>query len=203
MQVLLHDELGRLTLRRLRPWHRVLARSRAARLDRELAGGVSPEASATLAARAIRLTSTGFRRGLAASLQRILAAAGEPPAFLRSQTVAVRPPYAGGAAMPGRADAGYPAGPRAGVAHPLPAAAHPPLAAAPLPRIPLRLERVCRSGPLLAELAGRLAEPGPVPVQGVAMVSHLLADGTGPLYRAACLDDLDAIIERAAHALTC
>jgi len=77
------------------------------------------------------------------------------------------------------------------------------LAAAPLPRIPLRLERVCRSGPLLAELAGRLAEPGPVPVQGVAMVSHLLADGTGPLYRAACLDDLDAIIERAAHALTC
>jgi len=35
------------------------------------------------------------------------------------------------------------------------------------------------------------------------MVSHLLADGTGPLYRAACLDDLDAIIERAAHALTC
>jgi hypothetical protein len=56
MHVLLHDDLGRLTLRRLRPWHRVLARSRAARLDRELAEGKSPEASATLAARAMRLS---------------------------------------------------------------------------------------------------------------------------------------------------
>ena len=28
MQVLLHDHLGRWTLRQLRPWHRVLARSR-------------------------------------------------------------------------------------------------------------------------------------------------------------------------------
>ena len=75
MQVLLHDHLGRWTLRQLRPWHRVLARSRAARLDRDLASGMSPEASPALAARAIRLTSTGFRRDLAASLQRILAAA--------------------------------------------------------------------------------------------------------------------------------
>jgi hypothetical protein len=31
--------------------------------------------------------------------------------------------------------------------------------------------RIRQSGPLLAELAGRLAEPGPVPVQGVAIVS--------------------------------
>jgi len=82
--------MGRWTLRRLRPWHRVLARSRGARLDRELPGGMSQEASATLAARAIRLTSTGFRRELAASLQRILAA-GEPPAVLRSQMPATCP----------------------------------------------------------------------------------------------------------------
>src|SRR6516165_9542595 len=126
MHVLVHDDLGSLTLRRLRPWHRVLARTRAARLDRELAGGKSPEASATLAARAMRLTSPGFLRDLAASLQRILAAAGK--------AVAVRPPYAGGAAMPGRGNAGYPAGTRVGAAHPL-------LAARPL-RIPLRLDRV-------------------------------------------------------------
>ena len=50
MHVLLHDNLGRLTLRRLRPWHRVLGRSHAARLDRELADGTSPEARAMLVA---------------------------------------------------------------------------------------------------------------------------------------------------------
>jgi len=203
MQVLLHDDLGRWTLRRLRPWHRVLARSRAARLDRDLAGGMSPEASATLAARAIRLTSTGFRRDLAASLERILAAAGEPPAVLRSQVAAACPPYADGAAMPGWAKAGYPARKRAGAVHPPPVAAHAPVAAARPPRTPLRLERVSQSAPLLAELASRLAGPGPVPVQGVAMVSRLLAEGTGPLYHASCREDLGAILDRAAHALSC
>jgi hypothetical protein len=194
MHVLVHDDLGRLMLRRLRPWHRVLARTRAARLDRELAGGTSPEASATLAARAMQLTSPGFRRDLAASLQRILAAAGKPPAVVAPQAVAARPPYAGGAAMPGWGDAGYPAGTRVGAAHPL-------VAGRP-PRIPLRLDRVSQSAPLLAALASRLAEPGPVPVQGVAMVSRLLADGTGSLYHEACPDDLGAIIEAATHALT-
>ena len=193
IHVLVHDDLGRLMLRRLRPWHRVLARTRAARLDRELAGGKSPEASVTLAARAMRLTSPGFRRDLAASLQRILAAAGKPPAVMPSQAAAARPPYAAGAAMPGRRDAGYPAETRVGAAHTL-------LAARP-PRIPLRLDRVSQSAPLLAALASRLAEPGPVPAPGVAMVSLLLADGMGPLYREACRDDLSAIIKRATHAL--
>src|SRR5580698_188869 len=98
MHVLLEDDQGRLRLQRLRPWHPMLARFLAARLDRELADGTSPEASARLAA--------------------------------------------------------------------------------------------------------QLAEPGPVPVQGVAMVSRLLADGTGPLYRQACRDDLAAIIEQATRALT-
>jgi hypothetical protein len=149
MHVLLHDDLGCLTLRRLRPWHRVLARSWAARLDRELADGMSPEASATLAARAMRLTSTDFRRDLAASLHRVLAIAARPP------------------------------------------------------RIPPRRDRVSQSAPLLAALASRLVEPGPVPVPGVAMVSRLLADGTGPLYCAACRDHLGAIIKQATQALTC
>jgi hypothetical protein len=194
MQVLLHDDLGRLTLRRLRPWHRVLARSRAAWLDRELAGGMDPEASAILAARAIRLTSTDFRRDLAASLQRIVAAR-QPPAVLRPWVGAARLAYADGDARLGRANAGHPARPRPGTARSTLVAARPP-------RIPLPWERISQCAPLLAELASRLVESGPVPVQGVAMVTRLLADGMGPLYRETCRDDLNAIIERATHALT-
>ena len=41
-----------------------------------------------------------------------------------------------------------------------------------------------------------------MPVRGVAMVTLLLADGTGPLYREASRADLGAIAERAANALT-
>ena len=67
MHVLLDDGRGGLILKRLWPWHQVLARGKAARLDRELAAGTSPEASASLAARAGWLTSTGFRRDLAAA----------------------------------------------------------------------------------------------------------------------------------------
>lgn len=201
MHILLDDDLGRLTLRRLRSWHRVLARIRAARLDRELADGMSPEASAILAARAIRLTSAGFRRDLAASLQRILAASGEPSAVIRSQPVAARPLYAG-TATPGRAAAGYLAGTWSGAAQAQPVAAHLSHGATRPPRVPVRLARVSRSAPLLAALAGRLVEPGPVPVRGVAMVSRLLADGTGPLYREASRDDLGTLVEHAMHALT-
>ena len=163
MHVLLDDDRGRLIVRRLRPWHRVLARSRAARLDRELAEGVSPEANASLAARATRLTSTGFRRDLAASLRRILVAAGEPaPA----------------------------------------AAARAPLGSARPVRVPLHITQVSQSAPLLAALANRLLEPGPLPVRGVAMVTRLLSDGTGPLYREAARDDLGAMAQRAAAALS-
>jgi len=38
-------------------------------------------------------------------------------------------------------------------------------------------------------------------VQGVAIVSQLLADGAGPLYCAACADDLGDVIENATQAL--
>jgi len=162
MHVLLDDERGRLILRRLRPWHQVLARSQAARLDRELAEGTSPEASASLAARATRLTSTEFRRDLAASLRRILAVAGEAA------------PAAAGALL--------------GSSRPI--------------RVPVCTTRISQSSALLAELASRLLQPGPVPVRGVALVTQLLADGTGPLYREAARDDLDAMAERAAAALT-
>jgi hypothetical protein len=177
MHVLLDDDQGRLTLRRLRPWHKMLARSRAARLDRDLAGGASPEASASLAARAMALTSMEFRRDLAASLRRILAAAGEP-------------------ALPAAAQPAQPA-----QTPQTPHTAQAAHRACRPPRVPVRTSRVSRSAPLLAGLASRLVQPGPVPVRGVALVSQLLADGTGPLYREASRDDLGVIIERAAEAL--
>ena len=161
MHVLLHDDVGILTLRRLWPWHRMLARASGARLDRELAAGASPEASASLAARAMRLTSMNFRRDLATSVQRILAAAAEPPAVVPSPALAAQPP-----------------------------------------RLPLRRARISQSAAPLAKLAGHLAEPGPVPVQGVAMVSQLLADGGGPLYHDARGDDLEDIIDKVMRALT-
>ena len=163
MHVLLDDNQGQLTLKRLWPWHQILARGQAARLDRALAEGASPEASTSLAARAAQLTSTGSRRDLAASVRRILVAAG-PPA--------------------------------------LPVAAHAPLGSTRRLSVPLRTTRIRRSAPLLAEVASRLLEPGPVPVRCVAMVARLLADGTGPLYREAARDDLGALAERAANALT-
>ena len=160
--VLLGDDQGRLMLRRLRPWHRVLARCAAARLDRELAAGASPEASVTLAARAIQLTSDKVRRDLAASGQRILAAAGHPAQVTSAPAVAVHPP-----------------------------------------RLPLRWARISQSAAPLARLTGHQTAPGPVPAQGVAIINQLLADGTGPLYRQACADDLSDIIQNAARALTC
>jgi hypothetical protein len=162
MHVLLDDGRGQLILKRLWPCHQVLARGQAARLDRELAAGTSPEASASLAARAGRLTSTGFRRDLAASLRRILVAAGEP----------ARPAAAATSVGPARAL-----------------------------RVPLRTTRISQSAPLLADLASRLLEPGPVPARGVALVVQLLADGTGPLYRETARDDLGTLAERAARAL--
>ena len=70
------------------------------------------------------------------------------------------------------------------------------------PRLPLCRARIRQSAGLLAQLAGHLAAPGPVPARGVAMASQLLADGTGPLYRQACGEDLGHILHAATQALT-
>src|SRR5690349_5737207 len=78
MHILLDDDLGRLTVQRLRPWHRLLARCLAPRLDRRLAEGARPEENAVLAARAMVLTSESYRRALAGSLRRTLAASVSP-----------------------------------------------------------------------------------------------------------------------------
>jgi hypothetical protein len=109
----------------------------------------------------MQLTSTKVRRDLATSMQRILAATGQPSAATLASAAAARPA-----------------------------------------RLSLNRARITRSAVSLATLADSLAAPGPVPVQGVAMVSQLLADGTGPLYRQACGDDLGDIIEIVIRALS-
>ena len=166
MHVLIDDDLGRLTLRRLWPWHRLLARCLAPSLDQQLADGVRPEVNAVLAARAMLLTSMAYRRALAASLRRMIAASVSPD--MRPRLSVARS--------------------SAGVAR--------------QPHVPLRRDRIATSASGLAELAGSLAGPGTVPARGVAMVSQLLADGGGPLYRAESPDDLTSVVERASQALT-
>lgn len=165
MHVLLDDDLGRLTVRRVSPWHRLLARALAASLDPQLADGARPEANALLAARAMVLTSAGYRRALAASLRRMLAASVAPL-------------------------------PRS-----LPEATARPSGAAIRSYVPLRRDRIAGAAEELAGLAECLTQRGPVPARGVALVSQLLADGGGPLYRAASRDDLSESVERASRAL--
>jgi hypothetical protein len=63
----------------VRPWDRSLARLRAVRLDRDLAGGASPDATVALALRAQMLVRAQARRDLAASARRVLAAAMQAP----------------------------------------------------------------------------------------------------------------------------
>jgi hypothetical protein len=75
------------------------------------------------------------------------------------------------------------------------AAVHPP-------RLSLCRARISRSAGPFATLAGCLTAPGPIPVQGVAMLSQLLTNGTGPLYHEASHEDLGDIIGKATRALT-
>jgi hypothetical protein len=86
-------------------------------------------------------------------------------------------------------------------ARPRPMAAANSPGAAFRPRIPLRRDRIARSAPELAGLASCLTAPRPVPACGVALVSQLLTDGCGPLYRAGAREDLGGLIDRASQAL--
>jgi hypothetical protein len=217
MYVLLEDDSGRLVLRRLRCWHRMLAHVLAARFDRQLASGVQPEASPSLAARAEQLTSSGFRAGLAASVRGLLAEAGDgrgpagrrpgdrPSHGIRSagelaQLTGTEPADPGltgtGLTGPGQGGSG-----RISSSHPQLAPAHSPHPCLSRPRVPVCRARIRRSAPQLAELASQLTAPGPVPARGVAMVGMLLTDGLGPLYRPGCREDLGAAVVRATAAL--
>jgi hypothetical protein len=68
--------------------------------------------------------------------------------------------------------------------------------------LPLARAQIRQSAGPLTVLADHLAAPGPVPAQGVAMVSRLLADGTGSLYRQSSTQDLGDLIATATRALT-
>jgi hypothetical protein len=70
------------------------------------------------------------------------------------------------------------------------------------PRLPLSRAQISQLAGPLARLADYLAAPGPVSVQGVAMASQLLADGTGPLYHPVPGDDLRDLIDNLTQALT-
>jgi hypothetical protein len=63
-------------------------------------------------------------------------------------------------------------------------------------------DRVRTTSAEFAELIRCLLAPGPVPVEGVAQVSVLFGDGSGPLYYRGSRDDLGARLRQAAAALT-
>jgi hypothetical protein len=75
MLVVLQDALSTPVVRTARPWHQVQARLRSGRLDRQLAGGTSPDATVELALRAGILEGMHERRQLARSIRLIMAAA--------------------------------------------------------------------------------------------------------------------------------
>jgi hypothetical protein len=91
MLVLL-DESGCPVARQARPWDRLMAHARASRLDRDLAGGASPDASVALALRAQMLVRERTRRDVAEGAQRILATAMQGPGIDRSLALAARGP---------------------------------------------------------------------------------------------------------------
>jgi hypothetical protein len=69
------------------------------------------------------------------------------------------------------------------------------------PRIPVCRDRVRDCSEEFEELIRLLLAAGPVPAQGVAKASVLLADAKGPLYHRASTDDLRARVRDAADAL--
>jgi hypothetical protein len=68
-------------------------------------------------------------------------------------------------------------------------------------RVPLVRDRIREAGNELEAVAGRLGAPGPVSVQGLAMLRTLLTDGTGPLFQRGNCSDLDELLESALRGL--
>ncbi len=167
-----------------RPWDQLMARVRASRLDRELAGGASPDATVALALRAQTLVRAQTRRDVARGAQRVLATAMQAPA-------------AGGPPAPG---AGRPRVPAAGRAR-VPAAGRARVPAAGRAQVPICRDRVRDSAGEFGDLIRRLLAGGPVAARGVALASVLLSDGSGPLYHRATADDVRARVREALNAL--
>jgi len=182
--LLLLDEAGCPIARPARPWDRLVVRVRASRLDSDLAGGASPDATVALALRAQMLVRARTRRGVALGAQQILATATPVPA-------------AGGAQVPAAGRAQVPAAGRAQV----PAAGRAQVPAVGRPRVPVCRDRVRDSSEELGDLIRRLLAGGPVAARGVALASVLLSDGSGPLYHRASADDVRARVREAVDAL--
>jgi hypothetical protein len=81
------------------------------------------------------------------------------------------------------------------------AAAAGPSAGPRLP-VPVCRDRVRDATGELAELVTGLLAPGPVPARGVAQVSVLLGDASGPLYHRGSAQDLSATVREIAEALS-
>jgi hypothetical protein len=73
--LLLMDQAGCPVASKARPWDRLLIRLHGFRLDQDLAGGASPEASVELALRAELLVRPRYRGDLARSMARLLSTA--------------------------------------------------------------------------------------------------------------------------------
>jgi hypothetical protein len=71
----------------------------------------------------------------------------------------------------------------------------------PRAQIAVRLHAVATCSAEFEDLARRLLAPGPAAVRGVAQVSMLLRDGSGPLYSSRADEDLGAALRRARAAL--
>jgi hypothetical protein len=59
-----------------------------------------------------------------------------------------------------------------------------------VPRAPINRESILANESEIRALLGLLVEPTPGHVRGIALLSALLSDGTGPLYNRQCSKDL-------------
>jgi hypothetical protein len=64
-------------------------------------------------------------------------------------------------------------------------------------RVPICRHSVLETAPAIQEMVALLSVPLPVPVRGVAIASHLLSDGSGPLYYKRCPLNLGAAVQSA------
>ena len=87
MLILIDDLDQCATTKTATPLARIVSHVRAGKLDRDIAGGVSPDASATLALRAQALVRPSTRRALARTVEQILeqATTGRAPRFVGAQ----------------------------------------------------------------------------------------------------------------------
>jgi hypothetical protein len=67
--------------------------------------------------------------------------------------------------------------------------------------VPVCRDKVTAAREDLGSLVDRLLDPGPVSVRGLAHVSVLLGDGSGPLYNRGNTDDLRATVRATVEAL--